>query len=286
MVFFAKPCHGLMQFAVYLQKRRSVFLPNKKSINSILKRVFPSHPSLKGLLLDQLTLDGHAQMAADSMMLEKVKNDSDLALLIRFYIWGGPWVSIGYNQKKLPSRWTTLIKEKKIRVTRRPSGGGAVLHSGGLTYSLAWKSPPFKKQKAYAKINQWLISAFKELGINLKLGLEKSRTISENCFASTSQADLIDDFGCKRVGSAQFWNKGSVLQHGEIVINPDESLWLEVFKTEPPKAIQVKNLEIESLRRLLIKNCFSSWDIFQWENANFSEKEIKEIIQNSKNYFL
>lgn len=224
-------------------------------------------------------------MAADSMMLQKVKNNSELALLIRFYKWEGPWLSIGHNQKEIPSRWINLLKKKKISITRRPSGGGAVLHSGGLTYSLAWKSPPTKKQTAYSKANQWLISCFKELGINLKFGLDRSKTIPQNCFSSKSQADLIDDFGCKRIGSAQFWNKGNVLQHGEIIIKPNKELWLEVFETNPPEPIQA-SIELENLSALLIKKCFSNWNELQWEEGTFSKKELKVITNNSKEYFL
>ncbi len=224
-------------------------------------------------------------MAADAMMLEKVKNHSDLEFLIRFYHWEGPWLSIGHNQTEIPTRWVNLQKEKKICITRRASGGGAVLHSGGLTYSLAWKSPPFKKQKAYLKANQWLISCFKEIGITLKSGHESTRTISQNCFASRSQADLIDESGFKRIGSAQFWNKGSVLQHGEIILNPDKELWLEVFKTKPPEPIK-QNIELENLQPLLIKNCFLNWNELQWERSGFNEEELKVIINNSINHFL
>ena len=79
-------------------------------------------------------------MAADMMMLQKLSEEIQLSIAIRFYEWEGPWLSIGYHQKHIPQHWVNLVKEGKIKLVRRPSGGSAVLHSGGLTYCLAWKA--------------------------------------------------------------------------------------------------------------------------------------------------
>ena len=49
-----------------------------------------------------------------------------------------------------------------------------------------------------------------------------------NCFSTSTYADLIDENGQKRIGSAQFWRKGRLLQHGEIILDPPKELWEEV----------------------------------------------------------
>ena len=97
------------------------------------------------LYLDPLKLSGPEQMAIDLFLLEKSFKEKDFYMALRFYTWDGDWLSIGKNQKELPSIWLELLKNEKLKIVRRPSGGNAVLHSKGLTYALIWKYPPRNK---------------------------------------------------------------------------------------------------------------------------------------------
>ena len=49
--------------------------------------------------------------------------------------------------------------------------------------------------------------------------------------------DLVDQYGFKRIGSAQYRKKGAFLQHGEIQLNPPRELWIKVFEDEAPPNI-------------------------------------------------
>ncbi len=237
----------------------------------------------KGLIFGNTTLSGPKQMAIDEMMLEKVLKNKDIHLTIRFYKWDGHWVSIGKNQKDLPKGWYQLIKEKKIQVVRRPSGGKAVLHGSGLTYCISWSNPPRRKRQAYFEASHWLVQSFQEIGVKLAFGNDLENQHSANCFASATNADLIDNLGHKRVGSAQFWKKGHLLQHGEILLNPPKDLWMELFNEYPPEPLK-SIASLKDLERLFIKNCMCYWKGIMWDMQKITKEELNFISKESSKY--
>ena len=138
-------------------------------------------------------------MAIDSYLLQ---NYSRTAVL-RFYVWRGPWLSIGRNQTNLPKHWIELAESKVISIVRRISGGNAVLHAGGLTYALIWPMAPRGRLIAYEEACNWLIKGFRELGMHLSFGKNISNLKCQDCFTQSTPADLVDSNGIKRIGSAQ-----------------------------------------------------------------------------------
>ena len=150
-------------------------------------------------------------------------------MCIRDSYWAGDWLSIGYHQKEIPIHWENLLSNGEINIVRRPSGGGAVLHSGGITYALTFKKN-YYKVLSYEMVNNWLIKSFRELGLSLQYGNLRKSSIKTNCFGTSLISDLVDQDGFKRIGSAQFRKKGAFLQHGEIQTNPSKSLWFKLFK--------------------------------------------------------
>ena len=237
----------------------------------------------EGHLFSQITLPGPEQMALDVILLEKSLKNPKLSIALRFYTWKGPWLSIGKNQTKLPKKWLELARIGKLQIVRRPSGGRAVLHDSGLTYALIWSSPPKKKRESYFQANQWLIKGFSDLGLPLKFGNQSANSIAMDCFQTATKADLVDLDGNKRVGSAQLWRHGHLLQHGEILINPTQKLWLEVFDTPPPKAIPLE-ISKEKLATSLKRALKSYWSELNWQSQEFSQKELLEITKNNPNY--
>tara|TARA_Y100001970_G_scaffold200773_1_gene244289 strand:- start:59293 stop:59973 length:681 start_codon:yes stop_codon:yes gene_type:complete len=207
----------------------------------------------KALIISTVKASGEKHMDLDLQFLNKTILDKEILLTLRFYIWEDYWLSIGYHQKNLPAHWIDLEKEELIKIVRRPSGGGAVLHSGGITYALTFKKPLYKKL-SYEKINNWLIKSFSEIGLELKPGETKRSIILENCFSSSFSSDLIDKNGYKRIGSAQYWKQGSFLQHGEIQLNPPSDLWTKIFKQSAPPKIKLNLTHSELIT--FLKNSF------------------------------
>ncbi len=222
-----------------------------------------------------MKLTGVEQMALDLHFLEKTISKVEILFTLRFYHWEGDWISLGYHQKVIPPHWEKLLDDGIIKIVRRPSGGGAVLHSGGITYALTFKKPSYKSF-SYELVNNWLIKSFNELGLGLKRGHLKKSIIKENCFGSSFVSDLIDQYGFKRIGSAQYRKKGAFLQHGEIQLNPPRELWLRLFGEEPPTKVNL-NLTNEEIIQYLMNSFLESKPNLKIENINYKKDEIKEL---------
>ena len=228
------------------------------------------------LIISTLEASGNTQMSLDLYFLNKTILDRNISFTLRFYIWQGNWISVGYHQKKLPEHWIRLSEEGIIRIIKRPSGGGAVLHSGGITYALTFKKPKYRKF-SYQVVNNWLIKYFSSLGIKLKYGSIKKNTIKENCFSTSYTSDLVDQNGIKRVGSAQYWKKGSFLQHGEIQLNPPKELWSRIFEMEAPPTIKL-NLERYELINNLRNSFLENQPDLNLKNVLLTKEYIKKIL--------
>ena len=238
----------------------------------------------EGIYLNPLELSGPEQMAIDLFLLEKSFVEHSFNMALRFYTWNGDWLSIGRNQKELPKSWVKLLKNEQLKIVRRPSGGNAVLHSSGLTYALIWKDPPRNKKESYIKTTKWLKDGFKNTGVNLFFGTQPVNIFDDNCFSTSTLADLVDEDKNKHIGSAQYWKKGHLLQHGEILMEPSKKLWKKVFNTDPPK---IKN-EIKDKYKIIsvLKESFrKTWSNIELSNYNFNKKEKEEIKRISKNNF-
>ena len=173
-------------------------------------------------------------MAIDRWLLDQAVH-GDPRLVLRFYRWSRPTLSLGHHQGDPDQRWHALMSCGAIDLVRRPSGGGAVLHAGDLTYALIWPQAPSSRHQAYSAACRWLIEGFASLDRPLRFGCDPAGRPSQNCFSSSTAADLVEAGGGKRVGSAQVWRRGCLLQHGSILITPPEQLWRAVFGTPPPR---------------------------------------------------
>ena len=174
-------------------------------------------------------------MAIDAWLLEQLVRGERSGPLLRFYRWSQPTLSLGKHQRAIDSRWLHLAHQGQLALVRRPTGGSAVLHGGDLTYALLWPDPPRQRREAYRLCCRWLQEAFAALGQPLAFGDAPARADQPNCVASGTAADLVHPGGAKRVGSAQLWRAGSLLQHGSILLEPDRALWQATFGEPPPQ---------------------------------------------------
>jgi len=194
-------------------------------------------------LIPPLHHQGSWQMAIDSWLLDQAvalhragrpSEPSSCGAVLRFYSWAAPTLSLGFHQRELQPHWLALQNAGVLDLVRRPSGGRAVLHHRELTYALIWPGAPAQRRQAYRQACLWLQQAFSRLGLPLRWGDGSGLPETASCFASSSVADLMHVNGAKRIGNAQLWRRGVLLQHGSILLEPDRALWREVLGEEPP----------------------------------------------------
>ena len=229
----------------------------------------------QALIFSTNNLPGFEQMALDLNSLNQTISNPEIILTLRFYYWSGDWISIGYHQREIPPHWEKLLLNGEINIVRRPSGGGAVLHSGGITYALTLKKT-YYKTLSYEMVNDWLTKSFRELGLNLKHGTLRKSPIKNNCFGTSLISDLVDQDGFKRIGSAQYRKKGAFLQHGEIQINPSKDLWFKLFKEEAPPRVNL-NLKNDEIVEHLKSSFLENKSNLRIKNVDIDNKDIKKF---------
>lgn len=106
-------------------------------------------------------------------------------------------------------------EQEGVCVVRRPTGGGAVLHSDDITYSVVAPILPGGVLESYRWVAQALICGLKTLGIEARVVEHGVRADALACFAKPTGADL-QVGGRKICGSAQLRRNGWFLQHGSI----------------------------------------------------------------------
>ncbi|WP_069790825.1 lipoyl protein ligase domain-containing protein [Cyanobacterium sp. IPPAS B-1200] len=225
-----------------------------------------------------LNLSGKEQMAIDKWLLTQHQKYNHPPTL-RFYTWNQPTISLGFSQKKkYPPHWNNLQWHgKSIDIVQRPSGGRGVLHQGDLTYAVISSQFEGNLDEVYRQISQFLIMGWQKLGVNLSFGAPHRQYLkSSNCFALSTNADLIDSQGNKFIGSAQLKKGKFSLQHGSMLLNPTPELFKKVFNTLPPQAVLENFPNIDTIIETLL-NAAQEYFNAEFIHQPLSSKEWKLI---------
>jgi len=193
-----------------------------------------NQPTTDCLLLIDPPAAGAWNMAVDEALLgATVESDQPT---LRFYQWQRPTLSLGYFQS-YAERWTHPLSGD-ADVVRRLSGGGAILHDRELTYSLFLPAShrwSHDTQSLYEVVHQTIADCLQSLLTSESswqpvLCEQTSQVASAEepflCFQRRTQGDILlrkqsNGFGTcsKIVGSAQRRRRGTVLQHGSILLD-------------------------------------------------------------------
>lgn len=181
-------------------------------------------------------------MAIDEAILRSVAEGREMPTL-RFYGWKPPGISIGYFQKAMDEIDIEACRKAGIGVVRRLTGGRAVLHNEELTYSMAvpenYPGIPAAVNESYMYLSRGILDGLKSLGIPAEMtAVDRTagrRGTSAACFDAPSWYE-ITVHGKKVVGSAQTRQKGTILQHGSIVLRLNTDRLASVLKFENEEA--------------------------------------------------
>ncbi|MEZ6124461.1 MAG: hypothetical protein R3C49_14985 [Planctomycetaceae bacterium] len=177
------------------------------------------------ICVDQEARSGQDNMARDEAMLEQAAAGC-LETHLRLYSWSEPTVSLGYFQKEQTSLDPRL---QHCAVVRRITGGGAILHHHELTYSCALPAAHPAKHNplsVYDVVHKAIIDVLRACGVSscLRRDSLQARQTAEDvflCFLRADPRDIVIGYD-KIVGSAQRRRKGSILQHGSILLKASE----------------------------------------------------------------
>lgn len=172
-------------------------------------------------------------MALDEAIATDVRLDRSPPTL-RFYAWNQPAVSIGYFQRSGDVN-IRYCRENDIHIVRRPTGGRAVFHRDGITYSFSAQTRTGLFSHglfdSYKRISSAFQSALSNVGFSPQSSMNKAarKTRIQNanrhsplCFQSVSYGEIsIHEY--KVIGAAQKrWTDG-LLQQGFIPFMVDEN---------------------------------------------------------------
>jgi lipoyl(octanoyl) transferase len=202
----------------------------------------------------RLLQDGPGE-AADNMSVDEslLLYAADLGPALRLYEWREPSVSLGFRQ--VAPDWLARCDALGVPVVRRVSGGGAVLHAGDLTYSVAapLDTPglPGDLRGSYEWIRTRLVEGLVRAG--LAAGASRARAGADRlelCFAGATGFE-IELEGGKLVGSAQRRTRRGFLQHGSIRVSDDSALYRALTGDSPARP-RLPGLPPAALREALV----------------------------------
>ena len=156
-------------------------------------------------LLNTAPFDVFAHMAADELFATGPEEGN----FLRFFNWREkPSATFGYAQfvKSVRAQLESAGIEE---YTRRPTGGGIVLHKDDLTFSLVFNSPMLENPRViYAALHGFI----KEELLQIKTGISAYESASDyrpaaggnalSCFQNPVKDDLLNSSGDKILGGA------------------------------------------------------------------------------------
>jgi lipoyl(octanoyl) transferase len=163
-------------------------------------------------------------MAVDQALMQGVREGG--APVLRVYRWSPACLSLGRNQPARGEYREDRLASENVQVVRRLTGGRAVLHDRELTYSVAVREKALGSPRAaYAAINRSLVTALRHLGVDALLQprplTHASAPSLAPCFREPAEGEVVVE-GRKLIGSAQFRDRGVILQHGSLLLDDDQ----------------------------------------------------------------
>ena len=166
---------------------------------------------------------GAENMARDAGLIERARDTGEAVFSV--YSWVRPTLSFGRNQTACGLYDIDALATRGIDVVRRPTGGRALLHWHEVTYSVTAPAND-SLGEWYQRINRILLRGLALLGVSASESAGDGAALPPGpvpCFAAPAKGELVVN-GAKLVGSAQYREKGALLQHGSILLRDDQAL--------------------------------------------------------------
>ena len=194
------------------------------------------------ILSDLQGRPGVFHMAADDM-LARTLSESDFDVVVRFYRWLPPAVSLGFHQS--PDMIDLdACAELGWDVVYRSTGGRALLHLDDLSYAviIPAQSDTYRQlRELYESIALAIVRSLKQLRVNAEItkpsvikGDAEPRLRAGICLDSRVRGEITVG-GRKIVSAAQHIYRNSLLQHGSIMLDGDPGAIAKVSNVHETK---------------------------------------------------
>lgn len=193
-------------------------------------------------LIDTGPLTGPDNMAVDEALLQHFDPQGSVPIF-RLYRWQPAALSIGRFQKAADELDLDRISADRLPLVRRITGGGAIYHTGELTYSVVCAPhhiPPAASIKdSFRVLTAFLLAFYRSLDLDacyaaeaacprMQLGLR-----TPFCFAGQESYDILVN-GRKIGGNAQRRLRRAIFQHGSIPVENHLEHGLAYLRARPP----------------------------------------------------
>lgn len=167
-----------------------------------------------------------ANMALDQALLE-LHARGTIGPVLRLYGWDPSALTIGYSQHWSEDVDQDACARQGVPVVRRTTGGGAVFHDNEITYSLVAPAALLGENilESFRNVSRALVAALRILGLDAEFAPLNDITVN----------------GKKISGNAQVRHKGSILQHGTILLGLDLDKMFSLLRV-PDAKLKRKNL--------------------------------------------
>lgn len=176
-----------------------------------------------------------------------------------FYLYiNAPAIIVGRHQNTAAEINQAYVRQNKIEVCRRLSGGGAVYHdSGNLNYGFIVRNESRDINEVFRELTIPIIEALQHLGANATF---------------SGRNDLVID-GKKISGIAQYHKGGKVLLHGTLLFHSDLSILSQSLNVDPRKFIDKSVKSVQSRVTNILPYLRESFSI-----EDFTAAIMKEVI--------
>ena len=176
------------------------------------------------LVIRSLSIEPAFNLAAEEYLFRNFNDD------VFFLYINSPAVVVGKHQNAMAETNPFFVAEKKIKVIRRLSGGGAVYHDlGNLNFSFHQTVADTAKV-SFKKFNEPIIEVLKQMGIDAEIG---------------KRNDIFVD-GYKVSGHAEHVFRNRVMSHGTLLFNADRNALSLAIRN--PSFDNFKGKAIQSVR--------------------------------------
>ncbi len=197
-------------------------------------------------------------MAVDDALLELRQEGAIAGTWVRLFGWAPAAVSIGRLQAPAGELDLAALRAAAVPVVRRSTGGKAVYHVNELTYSLVGGVPDpvwgGNLHDTYRRVSDLVIAALARLGIAAayaprrpdRSGSAPDDDLAAACFAVAYGHELVHA-GRKICGSAQRRLTRAFLQHGSLLLGPEQSALARFLKTNGDRAALARRLAADTI---------------------------------------